>query len=217
VAGIGPAGRPLSASDVGPGWLQRRTMSVGTIPAPVIVFEAEDFTAVQDPNGTNGTWGVVANAGASGGFALKAPGGARTDLPGTHDAIVEYDVAFNDPGTYFLYVLARGLDSGSNSLYSPATLGASPTVNETLSENGQWQWMELAQYTIAAADVNRPLTLQLGKRERAAEIDRFIFSPVALNLPAMIPEPASVSLAACALMLLRRRRGSDAQFRPVRN
>lgn len=211
----GPTGGPLSASDVGPSWIKRRTMSVGTIPVPVILFEAENFTNVEDPNGTNGTWNVVANSSASGGAMLKAPGGTRTDLPGTHDAIVEYDVAFNDPGTYFLYVLARGLDSGSNSIYSPATLGALPTVNEALSENGQWQWLELAQYTITAADVNRPLTLMLGKREREAEIDRLLFSPVQLNnLAAIVPEPATLGVAAAgALVLLGRRRRRSSSSR----
>lgn len=212
VAGAGPAGGPLSASDVGPGWLQRRTMSVGTAPAPVVLFEAENITALDDPNGTNGTWSVVASPGASGGFALKAPAGSRTDLPGTHDAIAEFDVAFNDPGTYILYALARGLDSGSNSLYAPATLGADPTVNVTLSENGQWTWVQLGQYTINASDVNRPFTLELGKRERSAEIDRLLFSPVALNLPAMlVPEPGSIGVVACALALLSCRRVREAK------
>lgn len=210
VSGIGPAGRPLSASDVGPAWLNRRTMSVGTIPVPVIAFEAENFTALQDPNGTNGTWAVVPDPASSGGSILKAPAGTRTDLPGTHDAIAEYDVAFNDPGIYFLYALARGLDSGSNSLYVPATLGASPTVTATLSDNGQWQWVQLAQYTISAEDVNRPLTLELGKRERGAEIDRLIFSPVALNLPAQLPEPALVNIVIAGAMMTSHRRRARA-------
>jgi hypothetical protein len=176
---------------------------------PVIVVEAEDFTAVRDPNNTNGTWSVVANPDASGGFAIKAPGGSRTDPSDTvpHDAIVEYDVAFNDPGTYFLYALVRGFDSGSNSLYVPGVLGDSPTVSPVaLSEDGTWEWLQLAQYTIGDADVNRPLTLQLGKRERSVEIDRLLFSPVQLDVGSQIPEPGSLGLLTGAVALLGRRR-----------
>jgi hypothetical protein len=182
-------------------------MNVGTVGVPIIMMEAEDYTAVRDPNGDGDTWQVTALAGASGGFELKAPGGTRTDVPGaTHDAIVEYDIAFHDPGTYHLYVLCRGLTSSSDSLYSPGTLGADPQVIENLPRGTDWVWLDMATYDILAADVNRPITLQLGKREAGAEIDMLVFSPIALDLAAAIPEPAALSFCVTALALLGRRR-----------
>ena len=183
-------------------------MNVGAVPVPVIMMEAEDYTAVRDLHGDGDTWQVTALAGASGGFELKAPGGGRTDLPGTHDAIVEYDVAFNDPGTYHLYVLCRGLTSSSDSLYAPASLGLDPSVQKNLPQGSGWVWLDMATYDILAADVNRPITLSLGKRENGAEIDMLLFSPVALDLPTMIPEPASLGFCLTALALLPRRRRS---------
>jgi hypothetical protein len=139
---------------------------------------------------------------------MKAPPGTRTDVPGTHDAVLEYDLGFHDPGTYFLYALARGADSGSDSVWTQATLADDPLVNHALP-TGQWGWMELAQYTIAAGDVNRPLTLKLGRRERDAELDMFILSPVALSLS--VPEPGALSLLALPMLLgVRRRRPNRA-------
>lgn len=194
---------PLSASDVGPSWLKRRTIALDKFPAPVIVMEAEDYTALRDPNNNGATWNVVPGAGAFGTAILKAPPGPRTDVPGqTHDAIVDYDVAFNDAGTYWLYVLARGPDSGSNSIYSPANLGDSPTVNETLPDDGRWAWVELASYTISASQVNRPITVQIGRRERDVELDMLLFSPVQLSLT--VPEPIGITIVPFAAVLCAR-------------
>jgi poly(beta-D-mannuronate) lyase len=194
------ANRPLYGGDVGPAWLKRRTLDPTVSSQPIIACEAENYTAVRDPNGDGDTWSII-------GGILKAPPGARTDVPAqTQDAVVEYDVAFHDAGTYFLYALCRGPDSGSNSLYLPANLGDHPTVNVSIPDNGQWAWVQLGSYTIAAADVNRPLTLEIGRRERDAEIDNLIFSPVALTLSVPEPGVAGCVLASSALLLTRRRR-----------
>jgi poly(beta-D-mannuronate) lyase len=195
--------RPLYGGDVGPAWLTRRTLDPAISSQPILRVEAENYTAVRDPNGDGDTWSIVDAAGTSGGKILKAPPGSRTDVPAqTHDAIVEYDVAFHDAGTYLLYALCRGPDSGSNSLYLPTTLGAEPTINVAIPDNGLWSWVQLGSYSIAAADVNRPLTLELGRRERDAEIDALLFSPVALNLS--VPEPGGAVLLIGAIGLLRR-------------
>jgi hypothetical protein len=204
LSGAAATAGPLSGSDVGPAWLKRRTMSVGAIPVPVILMEAEDFTAVRDPNGDGDAWNVFADGGASGGEGLRAPGGTRTDLPGTHDAVVEYDVAFHDPGTYYLYVLCRGLTSSTDSIYAPGALGGAPDTAENLPRGAGWAWLEMATYTILAGDVNRPITLQLGKREAGAEIDMLLFSPTQLDFSA-IPEPACMAWVMGAVGLLARR------------
>ena len=77
---------------------------------------------------------------------------------------------------------------------------------ENLPRGTDWVWLDMATYDILAADVNRPITLQLGKREAGAEIDMLVFSPVALDLAAAIPEPATLSFCVTALALLSRRR-----------
>jgi hypothetical protein len=204
----GPAARPgpLAGADVGPAWLKRRTIALDQFPAPVLIMEAEHFTARSDPNGDGDTWSIISSPGASGGLVMKAPPGTRTDVPGSaHDALLEFDLAFHDPGTYFLYALARGLDSGSDSIWVPSLLGGDPATNRALATNGQWAWSELATYTIAAADVNRPLTLKLGRRERDAEIDMLILSPVALSLS--VPEPGgTLALLIIPFLVGRRRR-----------
>jgi Chondroitinase B len=198
-------GRPLYGGDVGPAWLTRRTLDPTISSQPILRVEAEDFTAVRDPNSDGDTWSIVDAPGTSGGKILKAPPGTRTDVPAqTQDAIVEYDVAFHDSGTYLLYGLVRGPDSGSNSLYLPTTLGVDPTINVTIPDTGLWNWVQLGSYSIAAADVNRPLTLEIGRRERDAEIDALLFSPVALNLS--VPEPSMLGVAIGALVVSRRRK-----------
>jgi poly(beta-D-mannuronate) lyase len=211
--------RPLYGGDVGPDWLKRRTLNTSISSKPIIVMEAEDYTALRDPNGNGLTWTINTSPQASGGAFLKAPPGARTDITGTtppsaQDAVVEYDVAFHDAGTYYLYILCRGPDSGSNSIYSPVNLGDEPTVNQTLPDNGQWAWVLLSSYNIAAAQVNRPITVEIGRRERDAEIDELLFSPVQLTLS--VPEPAWMAVFVMPLFAsrsgnsrARRRRAAD--------
>ena len=97
----------------------------------------------------------------------------------------------------------KGPDSGSDSVWTQSALGGDPLVNHSLP-TGQWGWVQLAQYTIDAADVNRPLTLELGRRERDAELDMLILSPVALSLS--VPEPGSAGTLVVLPMLLSMRR-----------
>lgn len=214
VNGVGAvADRPLYGGDVGPGWLNRRTLAPGMAAVPVLVMEAEDFTAVRDPNGNGSTWNVVTASGASGGKILKAPGGGRTDITGpgsVQDAVAEYDVAVSDAGTYYLYGLVRGPGSSANSFYTPANLGDEPTVIESIPDDGEWAWVELASYVVGAGDVNEPLTLKIGRREGNTEIDRLVLSPVLLTtLP--VPEPGVGVVILVGVLWGRRGRGSSAE------
>jgi poly(beta-D-mannuronate) lyase len=197
---------PLYGGDVGPDWLKRRSLNTTISSTPIMIFEAEQFTARSDPNGDGDTWQLVPQAGASGGAVMKAPAGTRTDVPASlHDALLEFDVAIHDPGTYFLYALCRGPDSGSDSVWAPGSLlGDDPQANKQLP-TGAWGWVNLGQYAITADDVNRPITLKLGRRERDAEIDLLILSPTALTLS--VPEPGAASMmfiAGCAMGARRR-------------
>lgn len=182
--GVAATRGPLSGSDVGPSWLKRRTMPDGTTPyaTAVIGFRAVDYTAVTDPNADGATWSAT-------GSILKAPATPRTDLPGTQDAVAEYDVAFHDTGKYYLFGLLRGISTSSDSLYVPAALGADPSVTVNLNSGAGWAWVLLGQYTIATGDLNEPLTLRIGKREGNVEMDQFLFKTDSA-LPTTVPEPA---------------------------
>jgi poly(beta-D-mannuronate) lyase len=177
--------RPLAGADVGPAWLNRRTIAPDRFAVPVILFEAEAFTQNRDVNGDGARFADIFAVGQSAGAAVRAPNAPVVNLAtGPHDTILDYDLAIHDAGTYTLYGLMRGFDTSSDSVFVPATLGAAPTVSKTVSSNSQWQWTQLAQYTIAAGEVNDVLTLQIGRRERNVEIDAFILSPTTLTLAA---------------------------------
>lgn len=199
------AAGPLWAADVGPSWLKRRGYDAERFNLPVIYFRATDYTAISDPDGNWQTWGAA--AGGMTGSVLKAPTGARTDLPGTQDAVVEYDLAFHDAGTYFLSALVRGFDPSSDSLYVPATLGGDPTVSVSLVPDGNWYWLELGSYTVSSVGLNRPVTLRLGKRERDVEIDAVMLSTFRRSF--VVPEPGAGALMLVPLVMLSGRRRRD--------
>jgi hypothetical protein len=46
-----------------------------------------------------------------------------------------------------------------------------------IGASGNWEWIKEASYTVSWGDVNRPLTLKIGKRERDTEIEMLILSP----------------------------------------
>jgi hypothetical protein len=206
---LGQAGlrRPLSASDVGPGWLKRRTMApyhgLATT-ASVLAFEAEDYTALYDNNADTAVWTAIAGAT---GAVMRAPAGARIDIPGmAHDSVLEYDVAFHDAGTYILYAFARGFDASSDSIWVSNPLGGEASVNRSVSSTGLWAWTDLGSFSITAANTNVPLTLRIGRREQNVEIDRFVFLSSRPPLY-VVPEPACAGvLLGGSMLLLRRRR-----------
>lgn len=200
---------PLSASEVGPSWLKRRTMAPYhpyTTSNPVIEFEAEDFTARYDPDNNGSTWQVVTGVPGASGGVLKAPAGSIVSLPGTQDAIAEYDVAFHDAGNYTLYALARGFSTSTDSVFVSTTLAeVSPSTSVTLTSTGLFSWINLGTYTVSAAQQNLPLTLRIGRREQLAEIDRFVF--LSSGRPqSVVPEPGVLAAMVPAALLLRRRR-----------
>ncbi|MEM1098916.1 MAG: polysaccharide lyase 6 family protein [Planctomycetota bacterium] len=164
--------KPLTRDDVGVDWNSAPPQPTGD---PYRAFQAEDFDALLDPNNDGDTWLVQALSGALGGEGLKSTSGSRTDLAsGPHDALAIYDLAFTEAGTYTAYYRARGFSSSSDSFFAPDGLNTDPTLTETLSADGNWRWEVGEQFVITESDLNVPLELRIGRRERDSEVDAIV-------------------------------------------
>jgi hypothetical protein len=144
-------------------------------PGEFLTVEAEGFRAITDPDGDGDVWTTVSVAGASGGQAIKAPGGSRTNLPGVHQTLAVYDLTFANQGDYRAYYLTRGFDGSSDSFYTPSDFGVDPDDTENISSGGSFAWESGGEFTIDASNVGAPVQLRLGRREGAVEIDAIIF------------------------------------------
>jgi len=170
--------KPLESDDVGPTWIagppDPSPGGGGGFFADGFALQAEDFSALSDPNGDGDMWTVTTMGDALGGEALIAPAGSIVNLPGTHDALATYDVHFQTAGTYRAYYRARGASGSTDSMYVPNALGVDPTVNESLSTLGPYNWEVGGTFVISAANVNMPLEFRIGKREQNADFDAFV-------------------------------------------
>jgi hypothetical protein len=114
--------RPLYGGDVGPAWLTRRTLDPRSRRSRSSASKPRTSRpcAIPTTTATPGRSSTRRHVGRQDpqGPARHAHRRPRAD----HDAIVEYDVAFHDAGTYLLYGWSAAR-SGSNSLYLPTTLG----------------------------------------------------------------------------------------------
>ena len=135
---------------------------------------ATDFSSVSDPNGDGDTFTVEASSDSFGGETLIAPSGNRADAS-DQDAIVTYSLNFTETGTYTAYYRARGFDGGSNSIYTPTDFGVSPTVNETLSNDGAYRWETGGTFEVTSSDIGSTLDFSIGKREAGADFNAFVF------------------------------------------
>ena len=136
---------------------------------------ATDFTSTLDPNGDGDTFTVETASDALGGETLIAPAGNRADAS-DQDAVVTYNLDFADTGTYTVYVRARGFDGGTNSIYVPSDFGVNPAVNETLSNDGVYRWEKLeVTFDVNSGDIGDSLEFSIGKRERGADFNAFVF------------------------------------------
>ena len=167
-------------ADTGNGPFDALSNSVGIVYQDLgvnyIVWEAEkNVTIVND---TNATWGIVADAAASGGSALQEQG---TPAPGNNLVSTSYwTLVFRSAGTYQMYLKYR-LDpnnTGPNSYRFPDNFGPNPTfkvsrANENntattytvIKEREQNQTVVFATFTVAPGDVGNPLIFAIGNRE----------------------------------------------------
>ncbi len=172
--------KPLHTGDVGPLWFETPPTggggSAGCL-AEGCAIQAEDYTALLDPNGNGTSWTVAADAAALGGEALRAPTGNRTDVPGNaHDALAVYDVTFEQAGTYRAYYRAKGMNGSTDSMYVPGAFNVDPENIETLSQNGLYRWEVGGLFTISQSHVGMPLEFRIGKREESAYFDAFVLN-----------------------------------------
>lgn len=178
------ARKPLTVNDVGASWFNYEAPEVWPPPVqlppgPFQVVQAENFSAVTDPDGNGQVWTVVQVGDASGGAVIKAPStgsSSNINLDTTpHDTLVLYDVSFSEAGDYTAYYLARGFGGSSDSIFTPNGFSEDPTEDEFLSSNGIFRWENGDEFTISSSHVGMPLEFRLGRRERSAEIDVILF------------------------------------------
>ena len=135
---------------------------------------ATDFSSVSDPNGDGDTFTVEASSDSLGGETLIVPAGNRADAS-DQDAIVTYSLDFSEAGTYTAYYRARGFDGGTNSIYVPTDFGANPSANESLSNDGNYRWETGGTFEVTSDDIGNSLEFSIGKRERGADFNAFVF------------------------------------------
>jgi len=172
--------KPLTADDVGASWFNYQPPDEWPLPPQLppgefLIIEAEDFTAITDPDSDGDIWTVANVVDASGGAVIKAPNGSRTNLPGPHETLALYDIAFGEEGDYTAYYLSRGFDSSSDSFFTPDDFGLDPDVTENVSSNGDFRWENGGEFTISSSNVGMPLEFRLGRREGDTEIDAILF------------------------------------------
>jgi poly(beta-D-mannuronate) lyase len=169
---------PLSNGDVGAGWFYD-PVDPPSNPCGVgcVSVQAEGFSSSIDPDGDGNKWTIMSDPDAFGGQNITAPTGSRTDLDAgdPHDALVTYDLVFDDAGVYTAYYRARGFDSSTDSLFTPDDFGVDPDNNESLSSNGIYRWEVGQSFQITSSDVGIPLQFRIGKREQLANLDVFVF------------------------------------------
>lgn len=172
--------KPLTVNDVGASWYAYEAPEVWPLPPTLppggfLVIEAEDFSAITDPDADGDVWSVVSVGDASGGQVIKAPDGSRTNLPGPHETLAVYDISFAEEGEYTAYYLSRGFDGSSDSFYVPDDFATDPDSTENVSSNGEFRWENGGEFDISASNVGMPLEFRLGRREGDTEIDVILF------------------------------------------
>lgn len=172
---------PLEAEDVGPAWLLDPPVvdppsGVGGCGPNGCAIQAEDYSSILDPDNDNNEWTVETVVGALGDQVLKAPGGDRVDLSSeTHDTIAVFELEFETAGTYTFYYRARGFSGSTDSLYTPDSFNIDPNNNESLSNNGVFEWItDSVTFSITESNTGVPLEFRLGMRERDTELDAIV-------------------------------------------
>ena len=139
-----------------------------------LALQAEDFSAVTDPDGDGDIWEIVSDSSAHGEQAIEAPEGSRLSDPSPHDTLALYNVSFSEAGTYTIYYRAQGTSGSTNSFYAPTGLGVDPTIRVNTSDDGVYRWETGVEITVTTSSVGESQQLRLGRREERNRIDAIV-------------------------------------------
>jgi hypothetical protein len=171
--------RPLVAEDVGPSWIHDDTTfppGGGGCRLAGCAIQAENYSAILDPDSDGNIWTKVAVTDALGGQVIKAPNGS-TASPSAHETLATYEMVFETPGTYTAYYRVRGFNGSTDSFFAPDTFGVDPDNTITTSQNAAFIWKKDTQtFSISPSNVGMPLEFRLGMREQQAELDALVLN-----------------------------------------
>lgn len=169
--------KPLVAGDVGPSWLAPPDPNGGGggggCFANGCAIQAENYSAILDPDTDGLVWTTVADVDALGGQAIKSPSGSISSSS-SHETIAVYDVTFEQAGTYKAYYRAKGFSGSSDSMFVPNDFNVDPTVTQTTSNNSTYQWISGGNFTITPGNVEVPLEFRIGRREALTQLDALV-------------------------------------------
>ena len=171
--------RPLGANDVGPAWKNASTTTPpgGGCNGAGCAIQAENYTAVLDPDGDGFTWAKANVATALGGQVIKAPNGSIVSDPTMPKATATYDMTFQTAGTYSAYYRVRGFSGSTDSIYTPSGFAINPDNSLSTSQDSTFTWKKDSRtFVISAANTGVPLEFRLGMREQQAEIDAIVLN-----------------------------------------
>jgi hypothetical protein len=172
--------RPLTSNDVGPAWKQSSTTNPppgGGCNGAGCAIQAENYTAILDPDGDGIKFAKASVATALGGQVLKAPNGSIVSDPTMPETTATYDMTFQTPGTYTAYYRVRGFSGSTDSIYTPDAFAVDPDISLSTTQDSTFVWKKDSRtFVITAANAGVPLEFRLGMREQQAEIDAIVLN-----------------------------------------
>ncbi len=173
--------KPLTAGDVGPGWLywpEPITQHGVSCLSNGCAIQAEAYTSIYDSDADGAIWEKLGVAEALGGEVLKAPDASTVILPGgPQDTIVSFDLEFEEEGVYTAYYRVRGFSTSTDSLFTPDDFGVDPDNIENGSSDGEFRWEKDSRaFSIDSSQVGVPLEFRFSMREKLLEFDAFVLN-----------------------------------------
>ena len=100
---------------------------------------------------------------------LKAP---PTAVSSPTAPFATYSLNFKQTGNYSLWVRARGLSSGENSIFVPTDFGQNPSQVAHIPDTNTWGWTKMGNYNVQTTGSKK---FKIGHREQNTEIDTLVF------------------------------------------
>jgi len=160
--------------------IEDSNISVLTEYSGVVVFEVEDFSNSSLGTGTalNTYWSEETTiSGYSGSSYLEAkPNNGVNTFDSTDGPRLDYEIDFNTPGTYNVYVRMLGQNGNDDSLHvglngNPLTYG-----DVGISSGSSWEWKDEAAGNVITFDIQNPgrHTFNIWMREDGVIVDKVV-------------------------------------------